>query len=76
MPLLPVVVWGGQDVLSVRPWRLRLRRGVTVTVVVGEPLHPAPHADPTTVTEVLRARVGDLLSGTPQTLDPKASPAR
>ena len=76
VPLLPVVVWGGQDVLSVRPWRFRLRRGVTVTVVVGEPLRPGPHADPNTVTHVLRARVGDLLSGTPQTLDREPSPAR
>ncbi len=40
VPLVPVVVWGGQDVLSVRPWRFRLRRGVTVTVAVGEPLRP------------------------------------
>ena len=76
VPLVPVAVWGGQDVLSVRPWRFRLRRGVTVTVVVGEPLRPGPHSDPAAVTDVLRARVGDLLRETAQTLDPEPSRAR
>jgi 1-acyl-sn-glycerol-3-phosphate acyltransferase len=74
VPLVPVAVWGGQNVLSVRPWRFRLRRGVTV--VVGEPLRPGLHADPVAVTDVLRARVGDLLRETAQTLDPEPSRAR
>jgi len=62
VPLVPVVVWGGQDVLALRGRWFRLRWGVAVTVVVGEPLRPGPHADPAVVTDVLRARIGDLLS--------------
>lgn len=76
VPLVPVAVWGGQNVLSVRHWRFRLRRGVTVTVVVGEPLRPGPHADPVAVTDVLRARVSDLVRETAQTLAPEPSRAR
>jgi 1-acyl-sn-glycerol-3-phosphate acyltransferase len=76
VPLLPVVVWGGQDVLSVRPWWFRLRRGAIVTVVVGEPLRPGPHADPAAVTEALRARVDDLLRGRNGTPDRELSPTR
>jgi hypothetical protein len=49
---------------------------VTVTVVVGEPLRPGPHADPVAVTDVLRARVGDLVRETAQTLAPEPSRAR
>ena len=74
--LVGVAVWGGQNVLCVRHWRFRLRRGVTVTVVVGEPLRPGPHADPVAVTDVLRARVGDLVRETAQTLAPEPSRAR
>ena len=36
--------------------------GTAVTILVGEPLHPAPDADPYAVTEQLRARVDSLLS--------------
>ena len=38
-----------------------LRRGRAVTILVGEPLHPAPGADPFEVTRALRARIDDLL---------------
>ena len=76
VPLVPVVVWGGQDVLSVRPWRFRLRRRVTVTVAVGEPLRPAAHADPAAVTEALRARIEDLLRGRNDTPDREPSLSR
>jgi hypothetical protein len=33
-----------------------------VTILVGEPLRPAPDADPVVVTQALRARVDDLLN--------------
>lgn len=60
VPLVPVVVWGGQRLLTVGG-RYGLRRGRAVTVLVGAPLRPAPDADPEEVTRALRTRVGDLL---------------
>ena len=61
VPLLPVAVWGSQRIHTV-DGRFSLRRGIAVTILVGEPLHPAPDADPYAVTEQLRARVDSLLS--------------
>jgi 1-acyl-sn-glycerol-3-phosphate acyltransferase len=40
VPLVPVVVWGGHRVLTVDGHR-SLRRGIPITIVVGEPLHAA-----------------------------------
>ena len=60
-PLVPVAVWGSQRIHTV-DGRFSLRRGTAVTILVGEPLHPAPDADPYAVTEQLRARVDSLLS--------------
>lgn len=40
-PLVPVVVWGGHRILTVDGHR-SLRRGMPITIVVGEPLHAAP----------------------------------
>ncbi len=60
-PLVPVVVWGSQRVLSVRG-RWARRRGIAVSVLVGEPLHPGPSDDPVEVTVELRARMEDLLA--------------
>jgi len=61
VPLVPVVVWGGQRVLTVGG-RWSLRRGRAVTVSVGEPLHPGADADPYAVTEALRERLVQLLA--------------
>jgi hypothetical protein len=58
---VPVVVWGGQRVLTVGG-RWSLRRGRAVTVSVGEPLDPGPDADPYVVTEALRERLARLLA--------------
>lgn len=59
-PLVPVVVWGSQRVLTVRR-RWARRRGIAVSVLVGEPLHPGPWEDPVEVTAALRARMDALL---------------
>lgn len=59
-PLVPVVVWGAHRLLTV-DGRRSLRRGTTVTVLVGEPLRPASGADPYAVSEQLRARIAALL---------------
>ncbi|NUO91292.1 MAG: 1-acyl-sn-glycerol-3-phosphate acyltransferase [Dermatophilaceae bacterium] len=62
VPLVPVAVWGSQRIgRSGRGGRFGLRRGTPVTIVVGEPLRPAPDADPYAVTEQLRAGVAALL---------------
>ncbi|MEO3937769.1 lysophospholipid acyltransferase family protein [Dermatophilaceae bacterium Soc4.6] len=60
VPLLPVVVWGSQRLLTTGP-RWSLRRGTAVTVLIGEPMHPGPDADPYAVTAELRARLATLL---------------
>ncbi len=61
VPLVPVVVWGGQRVLTVGG-RWSLRRGRAVTIGVGEPLLPGPDADPYVVTEQLRERLAAMLA--------------
>jgi 1-acyl-sn-glycerol-3-phosphate acyltransferase len=61
VPLVPVAVWGSQRIHTV-DGRFSLRRGTAVTIIVGEPLQPAPDADPYAVTEQLRARVDGLLA--------------
>ncbi len=60
VPLVPVVVWGSQRLVTVGG-RVGRRRGVAVTILVGEPLLPDPGADPYAVTELLRARLDTLL---------------
>lgn len=61
VPLVPVAVWGSHRIARGRSGRFALRRGVPVTIAVGEPLRPAPDADPYAVSEQLRARVAMLL---------------
>ena len=62
VPLVPVVVWGGQRVLTVGG-RFSLRRGRAVTVLAaGAPLRPPVDADPYAVTAALREATDRLLS--------------
>ncbi|MEO7058619.1 MAG: lysophospholipid acyltransferase family protein [Lapillicoccus sp.] len=60
VPLIPVVVWGSHRLLTTGP-RIGLRRGKAVTILVGEPLHPEPDADPYAVTRLLHARLEEML---------------
>ncbi|MDQ2758679.1 MAG: 1-acyl-sn-glycerol-3-phosphate acyltransferase [Actinomycetota bacterium] len=60
VPLVPVVVWGSQRLLTTGP-RWSLRRGTAVTVLFGEPMHPGPDEDPYAVTAELRTRLEALL---------------
>lgn len=60
VPLVPVVVWGSQRILTTGP-KWSLRRGKALTVLVGEPMHPAPDADPYAVTRDLSHRLEALL---------------
>jgi 1-acyl-sn-glycerol-3-phosphate acyltransferase len=60
VPLVPLVVWGTQRLMTKgRP--TNLQRGITILDYVGEPLHPTPADDPTTVTAELKSRMQTLL---------------
>lgn len=61
VPLVPVVVWGAHRIVTV-DGRRSFRRGTAVTVLVGEPLRPAPDADPYAVSDQLRERMAALLA--------------
>lgn len=60
VPLVPVVVWGGQRVLTV-DGRVSIRRGKTITLLVGQPLRPPPTATVEDVGADLRTRLDALL---------------
>jgi len=60
VPLVPVVVWGGQRLMSKDTPRA-LRRGVAVSISVGEPLYPSPGEDPAEITAKLKAVMAGLL---------------
>lgn len=61
VPLLPVALWGTQRLWTKgRPRRLA-QRHVPISVLVGEPLKPAPEDDVTELTTELRGRMGELV---------------
>ncbi|MDQ6715055.1 MAG: 1-acyl-sn-glycerol-3-phosphate acyltransferase [Actinomycetota bacterium] len=61
VPLLPVVVWGAQRVLTVDR-RFSLRRGKAITIVVGQPLRLGREVTPAEGTARLRAAMQVLLA--------------
>jgi 1-acyl-sn-glycerol-3-phosphate acyltransferase len=60
VPLIPVVVWGSQRVMT-KGRKRDLKRGHHIRIVVGEPFTPEPGSDPTQVTKELKARMQVLL---------------
>lgn len=60
VPIVPMVVWGGQRVYTVDK-RYGLRRGKAINILVGEPLVPAEGAKAGRVMLDLHARMNDLL---------------
>ena len=75
VPVLPVVLWGGQRILT-KGRRPVLTRGTPVRIVVGEPYVVPPGTDPVAATADLKARMGRLLqeargtyAGTPRVAD-------
>jgi len=60
VPLLPVVVWGSQRIMT-KGRKKDLTRGTPVRIVVGEPFTPDPAVDPVAVTAELKARMSVLL---------------
>jgi len=61
LPLLPVVVWGSHRIMTVDGHR-SLRRGKAVTILIGEPLHPANGESTAGLTERLRIAMSELLN--------------
>ena len=60
VPLVPAVVWGSQRIMTVDGHR-SLRRGKAVTILLGEPLHPAAGETIAGLTERLRGAMAELL---------------
>jgi 1-acyl-sn-glycerol-3-phosphate acyltransferase len=61
VPLLPLVIWGSQRIMT-KGRKRDLRRGQHVRIVVGEPFTPDPVADPVAVTAELKSRMQALLT--------------
>ncbi len=61
VPLVPVAIWGPQRLWTKGRKRRLLQRGVPVTILVGEPMHPKRGDDYDQVTRDLRARMSELL---------------
>jgi 1-acyl-sn-glycerol-3-phosphate acyltransferase len=59
VPLIPIVVWGTQRLMT-KDHPRDFRRGHTISVTVGAPLHPTAR-NPTSETEELRASMSALL---------------
>lgn len=62
VPVLPVVLWGTQRMLT-KDHPRDLCRGKTIAIRVGEPLHPTG-SDPVAETATLKAAMADLLDQT------------
>jgi 1-acyl-sn-glycerol-3-phosphate acyltransferase len=63
VPLVPTITWGGQRIMTKGHPR-DLHRGKTVSLTVGEPLHPSRRDDADEVTAELHARMSTLLERT------------
>lgn len=63
VPLIPMVVFGGQRMLSKGTPR-SMRRGTCITITVGEPMYPKPTDDIEQTTAQLRVRLAGLLEET------------
>src|SRR5690606_28076864 len=61
IPLVPVAIWGPKRLRANVRMRRLLQRGVAVTYLVCEPLHPHRGDDYDQVTRDLRARMSELL---------------
>jgi 1-acyl-sn-glycerol-3-phosphate acyltransferase len=62
VPLVPMAVWGSQRLWTKGRKRSLGKRGVPVTILVGEPLRPTRRDDQTQVLAELRARITALVN--------------
>jgi 1-acyl-sn-glycerol-3-phosphate acyltransferase len=60
VPIIPAAVWGGHRVAT-KGHKVELRRGIPVTVILGEPLHPEPGERPQALLRRTRAAMEALL---------------
>jgi 1-acyl-sn-glycerol-3-phosphate acyltransferase len=60
VPLIPMIVWGSQRVMS-KGRKLSLERGHHISLVVGQPFQPEAGTDPVAVTDELKSRMQVLL---------------
>ena len=60
VPIIPAAVWGGHRVAT-KGHKVELRRGIAVTVILGEPLVPAPGEKPQALLRRTRAAMEALL---------------
>jgi 1-acyl-sn-glycerol-3-phosphate acyltransferase len=60
VPVIPAAVWGGQRVFT-KHHPIELRRGVAVTVVLGEPIRPEPGEDPRRLLQRIRTAMEELV---------------
>jgi 1-acyl-sn-glycerol-3-phosphate acyltransferase len=74
VPVLPAAVWGGQRLFT-KHHPIDLRRGVAVTVVLGEPIRPEPGEEPRELLQRIRAAMEALLDEAQRTYpQPPAGP--
>jgi 1-acyl-sn-glycerol-3-phosphate acyltransferase len=74
VPVIPAAVWGGHRVFT-KHHPIELRRGVAVTVVLGEPIRPEPGEKPRELLQRIRAAMEALLDEAQQTYpQPPAGP--
>ncbi len=63
VPLIPVLVWGGQQVISKGiPLRWRRARHAEIHIEFGAPLRPSSGSDPVEVTAALRAALTAMIA--------------
>src|SRR5215210_4419763 len=60
VPIVPAAVWGGHRVAT-KGHKVELRRGVAVTVILGEPIVPEPEEKPQSVLRRTGAQMAALL---------------
>ncbi|MBD0693659.1 lysophospholipid acyltransferase family protein [Streptomyces sp. CBMA123] len=60
-PLLPVILWGTQQLWTKGRPKTLTKRHVPVTIMIGEPIHLVPGDKPVMVTRKLRAAMSEML---------------
>ena len=66
VPIIPMALWGSQRVYT-KGRKPERRRGVPITIAVGEPFRPDPTQDPVAVTAEMGRRISALLEHLQQT---------
>ena len=73
VPLIPVVLWGTHRFLT-KGQKADFRRGKTVLIEVGEPMHPTLEDNPAELTRILQARMEEMLDRLITSYPPEEQP--